>query len=97
MHIVFGWMLTTKQDNNKKKRNKLLAEQVMLPVKQIGNLCSLQQEQTRHFHTQTSKCAQTITWPDSCWQYCSSTHSRQPNYLYTSININGPQEKGREN
>lgn len=55
MHIIFGWMLITKQNNDKKKkkrkpqRNKLLAEQVLLALKQIGNLCSLQQEQASHF------------------------------------------------
>lgn len=92
-HIVFGWMLTTKQQQQKKK--KCLAEQVLLSVQQISNLCSLQLKQVRHFHTQHSKCAESISWPDSCWQCCSSTNWRQSNYLYTSIKRHGPQEKGR--
>lgn len=78
------------QQNNNKRR-----QQVLLPVQQISNLCSLQLKQARHFHTQPSKCAKSISWPDSCWQCCSSTNWRQPNYLYTKIKRHGPQDKGR--
>lgn len=55
-------MLTSKQNKTNKK---LKAEQVLLPVKQTGNFCALQSEKARLFHAQTSKYAESISWPDS--------------------------------